>query len=297
MIPAKGTKVPDSNEDPQLLLTDDQVNLWVASGGTGPPLALAHGGPGMWDYLEPLAWDLETIATVHRWDQRGAGRSQKIGPYTVDRFLRDMDAVREHAGVQKWISGGHSWGAVMALLYALRYPDRTLGVLYVAGNGLEWDQWRPLHRIEFERRLGPERLQRFNETSDPLESNRLRWSADYASFEIAEQEVERMLDQGFAVNQECNSAINAEMSATSEALLAGVNQLNTPVLIIQGGADPRPAACCDSLEAQLRNVERVVIRGAGHFPWVEKPDEFTELVSDWIAALPKQLDDGGQSVA
>ena len=87
------------------------------------------------------------------------------------------------------------------------------------------------------------------------------------------------------------------MSTASESLFAGVNQLNTPVLIIQGGADPRPAACCDSLEAQLRNVERVVIRGAGHFPWVEKPEEFKELVSDWIAALPKQLDDGGQSVA
>ena len=280
-----------------LLVTDDRATLWVDSEGTGPHLSLAHGGPGMWNYLRPLASDLESIATVHRWDQRGSGRSEKVGPYSVDRFLRDMDAVREHAGAQKWIAGGHSWGAVMALLYALRFPERTNGVLYIAGNGLEWPQWKPLYRTEFERRLGPERLQRFKEATDPAELNRLRWSPDYASFEVAEPLVESMLAQGFEVNQECNAAINAEVSANSSRLFAAVNELNMPVLIIQGRADPRPAVCCDSLEAQLRNVERVVIPGAGHFPWVEKPGEFKELVSDWIAALPKQLGDDGKSVA
>jgi pimeloyl-ACP methyl ester carboxylesterase len=53
----------------------------------------------------------------------------------------------------RWVAGGHSWGAVLALLYALRFPERTLGVLYVAGNGLEWPQWKSQHQAEFERRL------------------------------------------------------------------------------------------------------------------------------------------------
>ena len=236
----------------------------------------------MWDYLEPLASLLEPFATVHRWDQRGSGRSELIGPYTVDRFVADMDAVREHLGVESWIAGGHSWGAVMALLYALRYPQRTMGILYIAGNGLEWHKWRDLHQREFERRLGPERLRRFRETTDPSESNSIRWSADYASFEVARPHVDRMLAQGFGVNLECNRAIGTEMDANGEAYFANLETLRVPVLIIQGRDDPRPLAACDSLETRLSTSSRVVLDETGHFPWVERPNQFVSAVSKWL---------------
>ena len=268
--------------------TDDGARLWVASGGIDAELSIAHGGRGLWDYLEPLASLLEPFARVHRWDQRGSGRSDRIGPYTVDRFVADMDAVRAHLGVERWIAGGHSWGAVMALLYALRYPQRTLGVLYIAGSGLEWHKWKDLHQREFERRLGPERLQRFRDTTDPSESNRLRWSADYASFEVARPHVERMLAQGFSVNHDCNGAIGAEMDANSEAYFASLETLAVPVLIIQGGDDPRPLAACDSLETRLSTSSRVVLDEAGHFPWVERPKEFVSAVSKWLRAAKQQ---------
>jgi proline iminopeptidase len=268
--------------------TDDGARLWVASGGIGGQLSLAHGGPGLWDYLEPLASLLEQFATIHRWDQRGAGRSDLIGPYTVDRFVAEMDAVREHLGVESWVAGGHSWGAVMALLFALRYPKRTLAVLYVAGNGLEWHKWREFYQREFERRLGPERLQKFMETTDPSESNRLRWSADYASFDVARPHVDRMLAQGFSVNLECNRAIGTEMDANSDIYFANLEALRVPVLIIQGRDDPRPLAACDSLEMRLSSCSRVVLDGAGldgagHFPWVERPYQFVSAVTEWLS--------------
>ncbi len=260
----------------------DGARLWVASGGIGPQLSLAHGGPGLWDYLEPLASLLEPFARVNRWDQRGSGRSDATGPFTVDRFVADMHAVREHLGVERWIAGGHSWGAVMALLYALRYPQRTLGVLYIAGNGLEWHEWRHLHQREFERRLGPRRLRRFRGTTDPSESNRLRWSVDYSSIEVARPHVDRMLAQGFTVNLDCNRTIGAEMDANSDAYYAALEMLAVPVLIIQGRDDPRPLAACDRLEARLPISARVVLDGAGHFPWLERPREFVSTVSEWL---------------
>src|SRR5215472_10948623 len=173
----------------------DGAQLWAASSGTGPDLALAHGGPGLWDYLEPLAVQLEPYATVHRWDQRGGGRSDPGGPFSVDTFISDMDAVRAAVGASRWIAGGHSWGAVLALLYALRHTDRTLGVLYIAGTGLEWSRWRSLHRAEMERRLGPARWAQLSSTSDEREANRLRWSIDYFPEEIGAPHVERMLVQ------------------------------------------------------------------------------------------------------
>jgi proline iminopeptidase len=121
-----------------MILSRDGVSLWTTSGGQGQHIALAHGGPGLWDYLAPLAEELETIATVHRWDQRGGGRSDRVGPFTVASFMNDMDDVRKSAGVERWVAGGHSWGANLALTYALFHPESVRGVLYIAGAGIEW---------------------------------------------------------------------------------------------------------------------------------------------------------------
>jgi len=265
------------------MITDDGVRLWTISGGAGPHLALAHGGPGLWDYLEPLAAELEPHATVHRWDQRGGGRSEAAGPYTVDTFVADMDTVRVAAGAERWVAGGHSWGAVLALLYALRHPDRTLGVLYLAGSGLDWSRWRALHRAEVARRLGPERTAELAGMADEREANRLRWSTDYVTPQVGAPHVQRMLDQGFAANHDCNTSLNRELEARPLLLFDGVDRLRVPVLVVQGAADPRPLAACDELVERLPEVTRIVFEGAGHFPWVERPDEFRRSVATWLA--------------
>ncbi len=268
-----------------MVLTGDGAELWTASTGSGPDLAMAHGGPGLWDYLAPLAALLEPHVTVHRWDQRGGGRSSTRGPYTVDRFVADMEAVRAAAGAQRWVAGGHSWGANLALLYALRHPGQVRGVLYVAGPGVDWSRWRPLHRAEVERRLGQEQWQRLSSTRDEREANRLQWTTDYISAEVAAPHVQRMLDAGRSVNRECNRVLSAEVEDPSKDVFAGLEDLRAPVLVVQGAADPRPLAACDQLEERLPVVRRVVLDDAGHFPWVERQDAFVDAVTEWLAEV------------
>jgi|GEM_PF-2712205 len=74
--------------------SDDGCRLWAEQSGDGPPLVLCHGGPGLWDYLDPVARLLEDHARIIRWDQRGCGRSQRRGPYRIARFVADLDAIR-----------------------------------------------------------------------------------------------------------------------------------------------------------------------------------------------------------
>lgn len=62
--------------------------LWTACQGHGPALVCCHGGPGLWDYLEPVAAMVDDLATVYRYDQRSCGRSsfkQSPGAYIMDR--------------------------------------------------------------------------------------------------------------------------------------------------------------------------------------------------------------------
>jgi pimeloyl-ACP methyl ester carboxylesterase len=65
--------------------TDDGCRLWALQTGHGPPLVLCHGGPGLWDMFDDLAPTLADAARVVRWDQRGCGRSERRGPFTVPR--------------------------------------------------------------------------------------------------------------------------------------------------------------------------------------------------------------------
>ena len=103
------------------------ATLWTVSGGAGLPAVLCHGGPGLSANLGPVAAMVEGLALVHCYDQRGSGRSRSSGPFDVASFVADLEALRRHWGHDRWLVGGHSWGANLALFYALRHPDRTLG--------------------------------------------------------------------------------------------------------------------------------------------------------------------------
>lgn len=143
-----------------LVAMDDGGRLWTATGGSGTtPVVLCHGGAGLWDYLEPVAEALRPIARIHRWEQRGCGRSQRAGPYSIGRYLADLELLRRHFGHERWLVAGHSWGAGLALSYALARPERTLGVLYISGTGFG-QAWRVAYHREADRRLDPVRRER-----------------------------------------------------------------------------------------------------------------------------------------
>ncbi len=265
------------------MIASDGARLWTAGGGRGTHLALAHGGHGLWDYLEPFARQLELFASVHRWDQRGGGRSDRRGPYTVARFVADMEEVRAAGGAERWVAGGHSWGGSLALAYAAAHPDRVLGVLYVAGVGIEWNRWVEQFREEQVRRLvglGAADLTLLPEA----EANRLRWTADFASPEAAVAQVEHMLGSGFSINLEANQQVQLDFERSVPGLVHRLRRLAVPVLIIQGALDPRPIQAVDTLVGVLPSglVRRVIVAGGGHFPWVEEPELVQCEISRWL---------------
>jgi len=61
------------------LALPDRTQLWTSTQGQGVPIVLNHGGPGGYDHLEPLAGLIDDVALVHRYDQRGSGRSSRRG--------------------------------------------------------------------------------------------------------------------------------------------------------------------------------------------------------------------------
>lgn len=199
---------------------DDGVELWVeiTGSGDGVPVVLCHGGPGMWDNLGPLASLIDADRPVIRWDQRGCGRSGGAdGPFSLDQSLADLDALRRHLGISRWIAGGHSWGASLALRAVLADPTSAAGLLYLSGTGLG-RSWHPAYKAAPAERLTPEQLARCEllegmpsrTRAEEVEWRTLRWAPDFADRRRAIELAGIDASAPWSVNLVCNATINAE---------------------------------------------------------------------------------------
>lgn len=256
--------------------------------GRGVPLVLCHGGPGLWDMFAPLASALSGQVRVIRWDQRGCGRSEHRGPYSVSRSVADLDAVRSHLGLDQIVVAGHSWGATLALRYALDHSERVAALVYISGTGLGW-AWREPFQHDAAQRLAPhqhriaELRARERSVAEDRELAILQWSAEFTAGDAVAL-AEQMATPWFAVNWECYEAIWGELERTwcEPELAAACRKLAVPALIIDGALDLRPRWAVDSLEEALPAAARVVLPDAGHVPWLDAPGEFLTTLVDFL---------------
>lgn len=263
---------------------DDGCRLWVDDIGQGAPVVLCHGGPGLWDMFAPVAEALSEHVRVIRWDQRGCGRSERRGSYTVARSVADLDALRSGLGLDRVVVAGHSWGATLALRYALDHPERVSALVYMSGTGLGWAWQEQFHRDAAER-LAPhrDRMNELRTQGRDRELTILQWSAEFTDGN-ATAHAEQMATPWFAINRECHEAIWGEVKRTwrEPELVAACRTLTVPTLIIDGARDLRPRWAVDSLAQALPDATRVVLPTAGHVPWLDAPGEFFAALRDFL---------------
>ena len=104
------------------------VSLFVRRIGSGPPTVVLHGGPGAHhDYLLPGFDALAVGRELIYYDQRGGGRSPvpRDVPVGWTEQVADLEALRERWSLDRLTLAGYSWGALLALLYALDHPQRV----------------------------------------------------------------------------------------------------------------------------------------------------------------------------
>jgi proline iminopeptidase len=247
------------------LTTDDGCRLWTEVSGDGPPVVLVHGGPGWWDVFHDLSLP---GFTLRRWDQRGSGRSDRRGPYTLDRFVADLETM---CGQEPCALIGHSWGASLALQYAADHPDHLTHLVLVSSTGLDGPP--PDYRTRVAEILAA------TPADDPWIA---RISTGFADRATALEHARRLNTPRFELNRECADAVLAELSAIPDRAGA-CTRIAAPTLLVHGADDLRPPYVTDTLLAALPNAERVVLDGVGHYPWVEDPDGFQKVVRSFLS--------------
>lgn len=116
------------------LLVDAPHSLYFEQSGNavGFPVLFLHGGPGSHTRPQHRRYFDPAFYRIVLFDQRGCGQSTPAGAIeanTTPHLVEDIEALRKHLGVERWLLFGGSWGSALALAYAQKHPERVAGMI------------------------------------------------------------------------------------------------------------------------------------------------------------------------
>jgi proline iminopeptidase len=121
----------EPNDSGMLALDDVHTMYWETSGNPqGVPVVFLHGGPGGGCAPEQRRFFDPAFYRIILFDQRGCGASTPFAETlrnTTQDLVEDIERLREHLGVGRWLVFGGSWGSTLALAYGQAHPQRCLG--------------------------------------------------------------------------------------------------------------------------------------------------------------------------
>lgn len=268
----------------------DGTKLAYAEVGSGAPVLCLPGGPGRAsDYLEDLG-GLSADHTLVRLDSRATGHSDvPADPTTLrfDRLAGDVEALRAHLGLAQVDVLAHSAGAMVAQAWAAAHPDRLgrlvlvtpsdrlqggsrsdVAAIRAARNGEPWyaDACEAAEAMAF---APPAQQQALMRATRPFFYGSWddRTRAHAAS---ADRQSSKRAELGFGAGAH-------DVDVTG--ILAGLARVLAPVLVIGGERDALTGLdSVAAVAACFPTAQTVVLARAGHFPWVDEPNAFAEVV-------------------
>jgi proline iminopeptidase len=267
----------------------------VRESGEGEPILCLHGGPGMdsgYFFPDPAVWGpgLRTLAENHRvvtYDQRGCGGSgvpDVEQPLALSRHVDDVDRVRAALGLERPTILAHSFGSVLAILFALQNPDRLSRLVLIGGAPTRG--FMAGYRAAVAAELPPEDRARLTEIQageldDEAMRERFRLALPlYFHRRLSEAERETLL-----ATIQFSAAVNRAVAAGLESydLSPALPHIRVPALVMYGTSD-RVVQPEYQLEfrGKLLSARFVAFQESGHFPFLEEPEPFARVVDYFV---------------
>lgn len=262
-----------------------------------PPLVMLHGGPGSTHfYLEPYELMAERYGRqLVFYDQIGCGLSaiphQGDDFYSYELWMDELDAVREALGLARIHLFGHSWGGMLAMMYALRCSD-GLQTLTVAASPANINTWllearRLVDYLPADMQGALWRAEETGDYSDP--------AAQEASDEYYRRHVTgcarpwpECIQKSFDMTGECYGV----MQGASEFVVPGkmrdfdvtgeLHRLTVPTLLLSGTADEATALVMKESLDRIPTCEWALIPGGAHMGHVQYPEEYAAALEGFL---------------
>lgn len=291
-----GEEEPPVRLDQEGALVVDGAQLQYLVAGSGAPIIILHGGPGigvgyLLAELDAPGFPPEGLKWV-AYDQRGSGRStgaEDLSKLTMDRFVEDLEAIRAATGQERVALLGHSFGGLLALHYALKYPDRVAAMILIDPDPASRELWSEHEEIVESRLTEEDRmLMQSISTSE-------NWQLDPAQLEkyylarfrayFGKREASVRLQLGLALSVYGNFPATATAMRESLGdwdLFDELELLDTRTLIVTGDHTIFPPRAHERLRDALPRGELVVLAGVGHFPHMEDKRGFANAVNRFL---------------
>jgi len=126
---------PEIEPNKEYMLTCGDIhNIYVEESGNpdGQPILFLHGGPGGGCGAKQRRFFDPKYYRIILFDQRGCGKSTPLGETkenTTEDLISDIETIRKHLNIEKWVLFGGSWGSSLALAYGVRYPEYLTGLI------------------------------------------------------------------------------------------------------------------------------------------------------------------------
>ncbi|MBK7833789.1 MAG: alpha/beta hydrolase [Gemmatimonadetes bacterium] len=265
----------------------------VGSDTTRPPVIAVHGGPGHSSLS--FRQSLDFLGTQRRlvyYDQRGSGNSQskdRLQDFVIDSLVEELEALRRDVvKADKVVLLGHSFGSALVQRYALRYASHVDKLVIVGGirlnNGMT-------NRFVW-RWLGPALLSTALGFPQGTGDDADRWftTSDTAGSlaRLFDPKKGALLDSTGTVRFAAWHAIS--FSLVGDAQEDALGRLDIPTLVLYGAADtdytgePTAKAMC----AVLPRCTPVAFLQSGHWPFLEEPVRFQQVVGDFLTEDPSR---------
>lgn len=269
------------------------TQLYYKTIGQGAPILVIHGGPGLnhnylYANLKPLSKNYQLIF----YDQRACGQSSTkvdTASITLDNFIEDIEGLRKAFGLKKLILMAHSWGGILAMKYAIKYPDKVKALILVDATAASSKLNAQANQILAGRFTVEDSIERANiikthgfQKREPEAIEKLMkigFKHEFYDTTFIDS-LHLSLNKNFAETNRLLQYLAKDL--TSYDLHPELQKIKSPTLLIYGDDDPLLELAGKNIHQSIVGSELEIIAHSGHFPFIEKPDAFNDLVNSFI---------------
>lgn len=292
----------DSTTKVNLKISEETVEIngvehYIKKMGEGEPILVIHGGPGIFhNYLVP---HFETLAQNYQvifYDQRACGKTEfpkDTSSINIDTYIEDLEGIRSHLKIDKLNLLGHSWGALVAMKYGIKNPEKLNKLILVSpapSNSEYFDQtfanMQKKRKGEDTKELIETMMSKEFENRDTEAFRKVILLGDKTNL-VDQSKVDELYKPMKFSKDQANSLliVSSLLERTYfnfDLTNEGIENIDCPTIILLGDLDNVPFNSNQAIQEKMPNCQLKVFKKCCHYPFFEVPNEFNIAVKDFL---------------
>jgi proline iminopeptidase len=260
--------------------------------GSGIPMLIINGGPGMnSNGFEPMAKILAKKNQTIVYDQRGTGKSPlkdlNSKTITIKIMADDIESLRKHLKIKKWIVLGHSFGGMLASYYATVYPNSINKLILSSSGGIDLSLLNGPNLITSHlSKIEQDSLQYWNDKidkGDTSHASRLGRGRALAPAYVYDRKfipiIAERLTQG---NSTINTLVWNDFRKIKFDCKNKLKSFKQPVLIIQGKQDIISKEIAETAHKAFTNSKVILLDNCKHYGWLDAEEKYFSEIESFL---------------